>query len=57
MFTYSPVDCKSISSYEGLTIALDVDMLCLDVVAVVALCMWRGALVGGGGCLCKSRRI
>ena len=45
MFTYAPVDCKSISSYEatnGFTmdnsyVALDVDMWCPDVVVVVVV--------------------
>ena len=68
MFTYAPVDCKSISGYEatnGFTmdnsyVALDVDMWCPDVVLVVSywcvcVCSWGwGALVGGGGA-CVSR--
>ena len=62
MFTYAPVDCKSISSFEATNgvyheFALDVDVWCPDVVVVVVTCMcvcvcvvWGGgALVGGGG--------
>ena len=44
-------------------VALDVDMWCPDVVVVVmcmcvCVCVWGGGgLVGGGGCMCKSRHI
>ena len=40
-------------------VALDIDMWCPDVVVVVGVCVCGGggALVGGGGCLCKSRHI
>ena len=64
MFTYAPVDCKSIQAMRRPTgfikdnsyVALDVDMWCPDVV-VVCVSVCGGALVGGGGCLCKSRHI
>ena len=70
MFTYAPVDCKSIQAMRRPTgfikdnsyVTLDVDMWCPDVVVVVVVCVYvcvcvwggGGALVGGGG-VCVSR--
>ena len=67
MFTYAPVDCKSISSYEATNGLYHGQFLrhpgCRYVVPRCrgggsGVCVWWGALVGGGrGCLCKSIRI
>ena len=60
MFTYAPVDCKSISSYEatnGVYHGLFLRRPGCRCVVVVVMCVCGGALVGAGGGGGKSRRI